>query len=167
MGQSLVILIYPQSVPHYINIIKKYKEVDRMSDLIRFGVSLGKELLIKFDKHIKKNNYATRSKAIEDLIRNELIKREWVEDKNTAGSITLVYNHHKRDLTNKLTNIQHQFHKMIIASQHIHLDHDNCLEILVVKGKPVEIETLCNKLKSIKGIKHGSFALATVLPAVR
>jgi len=132
-----------------------------MEDIIRFGVSLEKKLLIKFDKYIEKNNYPARSKAISDLIRSELTKNEWLEGKDVAGSITLVYNHHKRDITNKLTDIQHEFHKLIIASQHIHLDHHNCLEIVVVKGRSVEIEKLGKKLKSAKGVKHGSFTLAT------
>ena len=132
-----------------------------MSELIRFGVSLEKELLQKFDKHIKKENYANRSNAIADLIRNKLIRQEWTEDKEVAGAIIMVFDHHQRDLVNNLTNIQHDYHKYIISSQHIHLDHDNCFEIVVVKGKPHKLEELTNKLKSAKGVKHTSLSLAT------
>ena len=132
-----------------------------MTDLVRFGVSLEKELLTKFDKHIKKNNYPTRSKAIGDLIRENLIKKEWIEDKEVVGAITLVYNHHKRELVNRLTGVQHDFHQVIISSQHIHLDEDNCVEIVVVKGKPKEIDKLAQSLKSTKGVKHGSLTMAT------
>ncbi len=132
-----------------------------MSDLIRFGVSLEKELLQKFDKHIKKENYTNRSNAIADLIRDKLIKQEWVEDKEVAGAIIMVFDHHQRDLVNNLTNIQHDYHKYIISSQHVHLDHDNCFEIVVVKGKPHKLEELANKLKSAKGVKHTSLSLAT------
>lgn len=132
-----------------------------MADLIRFGVSLEKELLTKFDKHIKEKNYATRSKAIGDLIRENLIKKEWVEGKEVVGAITLVYNHHKRELVNRLTGVQHDFHQVIISSQHIHLDEDNCVEIVVVKGKPKEIDKLAQSLKSTKGVKHGSLTMAT------
>lgn len=132
-----------------------------MADLIRFGVSLEKELLTKFDKHIKKNNYPTRSKAIGDLIRENLIKKEWIEGKEVVGAITLVYNHHKRELVNRLTSVQHDFHQVIISSQHIHLDEDNCVEIVVVKGKPKEVEKLAYNLKSTKGVKHGSLTMAT------
>jgi CopG family nickel-responsive transcriptional regulator len=132
-----------------------------MSELIRFGVSLGKELLQKFDKHIKKENYANRSNAIADLIRDKLIKQEWAEDKEVAGAIIMVFDHHQRDLVNNLTNIQHDYHKYIISSQHIHLDHDNCFEIVVVKGKPHKLEELANKLRSAKGVKHASLSLAT------
>ena len=132
-----------------------------MSELIRFGVSLEKELLHKFDKHIKKENYANRSNAIADLIRDKLIRQEWAEDKEVAGAIIMVFDHHQRDLVNNLTNIQHDYHKFIISSQHVHLDHDNCFEIVVVKGKPHNLEELANKLKSAKGVKHASLSLAT------
>ena len=132
-----------------------------MSELIRFGVSLEKELLQKFDKHIKKENYANRSNAIADLIRDNLIRQEWAEDKEVAGAVIMVFDHHQRDLVNNLTNIQHDYHKYIISSQHIHLDHDNCFEIVVVKGKPNKLEELANKLKAAKGVKHTSLSLAT------
>jgi CopG family nickel-responsive transcriptional regulator len=132
-----------------------------MSEIIRFGVSLNRKLLIKFDKHIREKNYPTRSKAIEDLIRENLIKKEWIEGKEVAGVISLVYNHHKRNLVTTLTNIQHDFYWLIISTQHIHLDHENCLEIIVVKGKPKEIEKLSYKLKTTKGVKHASLTMTS------
>jgi CopG family nickel-responsive transcriptional regulator len=132
-----------------------------MSDIIRFGVSLEKELLEKFDILIKEKKYPNRSEAIRDLIRENLVKREWVEGKEVAGAITLVFDHHKRDLVNILTDIQHDFHTLIISSQHIHLDHDNCLEIIVVRGKPKEVRELADKLRATKGVKYGSLSIAT------
>jgi CopG family nickel-responsive transcriptional regulator len=132
-----------------------------MSDIIRFGVSLEKELLEKFDILIKEKKYPNRSEAIRDLIRENLVKREWVEGKEVAGAITLVFDHHKRDLVNNLTDIQHDFHTLIISSQHIHLDHDNCLEIVVVRGKPKEVRELADKLRATKGVKYGSLSIAT------
>jgi len=132
-----------------------------MGDLVRFGVSLEKELLAKFDKHIKEKNYPTRSKAIGDLIRENLVKREWIKGKEVVGAITLVYNHHKRELVNRLTDVEHDFRQLIVSSQHIHLDEDNCLEIVVVKGKPKEVDKLAYSLKSTKGVKHGSLTMAT------
>ena len=132
-----------------------------MSDIIRFGVSLEKELLEKFDILIKEKKYPNRSEAIRDLIRENLVKREWVEGKEVAGAITLVFDHHKRDLVNNLTDIQHDFHTLIISSQHIHLDHDNCLEIIVVRGKPTEARELADKLRAAKGVKYGSLSIAT------
>lgn len=132
-----------------------------MSEIVRFGVSLEKELLDKFDRLIKEKKYPNRSEAIRDLIRENLVKREWVEGKEVAGAITLVFDHHKRDLVNTLTDIQHDFHPLIISSQHIHLDHDNCLEIIVVKGKPGEVRELSDKLRSTKGVKYGALSIAT------
>jgi len=121
-----------------------------MSDIIRFGVSLEKELLEKFDILIKEKKYPNRSEAIRDLIRENLVKREWIEGKEVAGAITLVFDHHRRELVNNLTDVQHDFHQLIISSQHIHLDHDNCLEIIVVRGKPTEVRELADKLRATK-----------------
>jgi CopG family nickel-responsive transcriptional regulator len=132
-----------------------------MSDIIRFGVSLEKELLEKFDKLSKEKQYPNRSEAIRDLIREELVKREWVEGKEVAGAITLVFDHHKRELMNTLTDIQHDFYQLIISSQHVHLDHDNCLEIIVVRGKPRGVKELADKLRATKGVKYGSLSIAT------
>jgi CopG family nickel-responsive transcriptional regulator len=132
-----------------------------MSEIVRFGVSLEKELLKKFDRLIKEKKYPNRSEAIRDLIRENLVKKEWIEGKEVAGAITLVFDHHKRELVNTLTDIQHDFHQLIISSQHIHLDHDNCLEIIVVRGKPIEVRGLADKLKSTKGVKYGSLSIAT------
>jgi len=132
-----------------------------MSEVVRFGVSLEKGLLDKFDRLIKEKKYSNRSEAIRDLIRENLVKREWIEGKEVAGAITLVFDHHKRDLVNILTDIQHDFYQIIISSQHIHLDHSNCLEIIVVRGKPAEVQELTNQLKSNVGVKYGTLSIAT------
>ncbi|MGB2600688.1 MAG: nickel-responsive transcriptional regulator NikR [Candidatus Omnitrophota bacterium] len=132
-----------------------------MADLIRFGVSIDAELVEKFDSLIKKENYSNRSESIRDLIREKLVKKEWLSGKSVAGTITLVYDHHKRELLNMLADIQHDFYHLIISSQHVHLDHDNCLEIIIVKGRPKEIQDLANKLRAIKGVKHGQLTTAT------
>ena len=133
-----------------------------MSKLVRFGVSLESGLLKDFDRHIKATEYKNRSEAIRDLIREGFVKKEWSENKVVAGAIILVYDHHKRELVNKLTDIQHDFHSLIISSQHIHLDHNNCLETIVVKGKAKEIGSLANKLRSAKGVKYGTLTAATI-----
>jgi len=132
-----------------------------MSELVRFGVSLSKELLEKFDKLIKDRNYTNRSEAFRDLIRQEFIKKEWQEGEDIAGAITLIYDHHRKDLLNKITDIQHNFQKVIISTQHIHLDHDNCLEIIAVRGNPAEVQRLADTLKSIKGVKHGTLSMSS------
>ena len=133
-----------------------------MPKLVRFGVSLEEELLKDFDRHIKGKEYQNRSEAIRDMIREEFVKKEWQEDKEVAGTITLIYDHHKRELINRLTDIQHNFHKLIISGQHIHLDHDNCLETIIAKGRAKEIEKLADKLKSVKGVKYGALTMATI-----
>jgi CopG family nickel-responsive transcriptional regulator len=138
-----------------------YAKRGTMSELFRFGISIEKDLIDKFDKHISKENYSNRSEAFRDLIREKLIKTEWKSGDIVAGAITLVYDHHKRDLLNVLTDIQHDYHNLIISGQHIHLDHNNCLEIIVMKGKPGEINQLANKLKSAKGVKFGQLSMAT------
>jgi CopG family transcriptional regulator, nickel-responsive regulator len=132
-----------------------------MAELVRFGVSLEKELLDKFDRLIKDKNYTCRSEAFRDLIRKELVEKQWREGKEIAGAITLIYNHHKRKLVNKLTDTQHDFGDIIISSQHIHLDHNNCLEIIAVKGFPKEAQKLADTLRSIKGVKHGTLSMST------
>ena len=132
-----------------------------MSELFRFGISLPKDLLDKFDKITKAKNYSNRSEAFRDLIRQELVKQEWLEGDAIAGAITLIYDHHKRELVNKLTEIQHDHQKIIISTQHIHLDHDNCLEIIAVRGHPKEAQKLADTLKSVKGVKHGTLSMSS------
>ena len=133
------------------------------SSLLRFGVSIEENLLKKFDSFISSNNYENRSEALRDLIRIALVEEEWENaDEEVAGAIVLVYNHHKRELADKLLDIQHDYNKYIISSQHIHLDHDNCLEIIVVKGIMKFIQEILSKLKSAKGVKHASLTKSTL-----
>jgi len=132
-----------------------------MPKLSRFGVSLDTDLLKKFDQLIKGRSSSNRSNAFADLIRQELIKKEWAGGKEVAGAITLIYNHHKRELLNKITDIQHDFQKLIVSTQHIHLDHHNCLEIVAVKGNAQEVRKLADTLRALKGMKHGTLSMST------
>lgn len=132
-----------------------------MAQLVRFGVSLEKGLLEGFDQRIREKRYTNRSEAIRDLIRDELVRKEWQDNREVTGAITLVYDHHKRQLLNQLMDIQHSYHDHILSTQHIHLDHDNCMEVVVVKGRPKEMEALYGQLKSAKGIRHAGFSMAT------
>jgi len=132
-----------------------------MSSIVRFGVSLERDLLEKFDSLIESRNYTNRSEAIRDLIRQELVSKEWLEGEDVAGAITLVYDHHKRELLNKITDIQHDFQSIIISTQHIHLDHNNCLELIAVRGNPSQVKRLAEKLKAIKGVKHATLSMTT------
>jgi CopG family nickel-responsive transcriptional regulator len=130
--------------------------------LIRFGVSIDKGLLEKFDRFIKNKKYTNRSEAFRDLIRQELVQKQWESGQEIAGAITLIYDHHKKELVNKLMDIQHDFGDMIISSQHVHLDHNNCLEIIAVKGLAQEVRRLSDSLKSVKGVKHGTLSMSTM-----
>jgi len=132
-----------------------------MSGIVRFGVSLEENLLQRFDDHIHRKKYTNRSEAIRDLIREELVRQQWRENSEVTGAITLVYDHHRRGLVARLLDIQHDYHQTIFSTQHIHLDHDNCLEIIITKGKAETIEELYGKLKSAKGVNHAGFAMAT------
>ena len=132
-----------------------------MSSIARFGVSLDKGLLGKFDKLIESKSYTNRSEAFRDLIRQELVKKEWQDAHEVVGAITLIYDHHKRELVNTLLDIQHEFGSCIISSQHIHIDHNNCLEILAVKGSPEKVQRLSENLKAVKGVKHSTLSMST------
>lgn len=131
-----------------------------MEKITRFGVSIEPDLLKKFDKIIKKKGYANRSEAIRDIIRKNLIT-EKTEDPNTEaiGTLTMIYDHHAGNLTNRLLDLQHHHHKEILTTTHIHVDHDNCLEVLVLKGKTGNIQRLADNIKSLKGIKHGELVI--------
>jgi CopG family nickel-responsive transcriptional regulator len=129
--------------------------------LTRFSVSLDVGLVRQFDAKIRADRCPTRSKAIGDLIRASLVQTEWRAGAAVAGAIVLVYDHRKRDIVRTLTEVQHDCHHSIISTQHIHLDHDNCLEIVAVRGRPAEIERILKRLKAVKGMKHVSLAAGT------
>jgi CopG family transcriptional regulator, nickel-responsive regulator len=132
-----------------------------MSELVRFGVSLEKSLLDRFDLLIREKQYTNRSEALRDLIRRELVQKEWQGVSDVAGAITLIYDHHKRDVMCKVTDIQHEFQEAIISTQHIHLDHHNCLEIVAARGKAETVQKLADALRSIKGVRHTTLSMSS------
>lgn len=133
-----------------------------MGKLTRFGVSLDEELLEPFDALCAVKGYSNRSEAIRDLIRKALVAEEWQQaDGQGTGTLTLVYDHHKNDLARRLTQMQHDEHDIIIATLHVHLDHHNCLEVLILKGEAARVRALADKLISCKGVKHGTFSGTT------
>ena len=133
-----------------------------MGKTIRFGVSLDSDLLEKFDAHCEDKSYQTRSEAIRDLIRNTLVRDEWENAQGElAGTLSLVYDHHQSGLPQKLTEIQHDAHDVILSTLHVHLDHHNCLEVIVLKGDAERIKRLGQRLISTKGVKHGQLGLTT------
>ena len=127
----------------------------------RFSVSLSQELLEQFDRVWKSDGLPTRSEAVQAMIRQSLVQKEWQAGKEIAGAIVVVYDHHEKSLTSELVDVQHNFEHVVVATQHAHLDHDNCLESIIVKGKAPEVEQLVRKLKSLKGLKHTSLMMTT------
>lgn len=130
--------------------------------LKRFGVSLEDEYLEKLDELVRKHQFPNRSQAIRHLISDTQVVDKWNENAEVAGAIVLVYDHHKRDLQKKSTDIQHDFHQLILAVQHVHLDHHNCLETISVKGKANRLKELADKLIAIKGVKHGQLLTSII-----
>jgi CopG family transcriptional regulator, nickel-responsive regulator len=128
--------------------------------IVRFGVSLEKDLLEALDNYASENQFANRSQAIRQLINRNIVTSKWQCNNTVAGSITLVYDHHKRDLISKLTDLQHDYHEVILSSQHFHLEKDMCLEIIAVKGKAVDLTRLADRLIAIKGIQHGELTMS-------
>ena len=132
-----------------------------MTDLARFGVSIGSELLEKFDELIESKGYVNRSEAIRDLIRDYLIEHEWEADAETMASVTIVYDHHVRELSESLISLQHEHHTEIVSSMHVHIDEHNCLEVVIVRGKGSVVKEIANRLISTKGVKHGKLTMTT------
>jgi CopG family transcriptional regulator, nickel-responsive regulator len=133
-----------------------------MSELSRIGVAIDTELLEKFDRLIERRGYANRSEAFRDLIRDQLIETARQQpDSEVVGTVTLIYDHHVRMLNEKLTDMQHDHYHHILSTLHVHLDHDNCLEVLVLKGRTRAVEKLADALISTKGVKHGRLTITT------
>lgn len=133
-----------------------------MSELTRFGISMDGKLLASFDALMERKGYGNRSEAIRDLVRSALVEDQWVSgDEEMVGTVTIVYDHHVRDLSDKLTEHQHVHHHAIVSALHVHLDHDNCLEVVVVKGKAAEVKRLAAELIGTKGVKHGKLVTST------
>lgn len=135
-----------------------------MTDLVRFGVAMEQQLLDELDALIVKKGWANRSEALRDLVRRELDQAAWRSGKPAVATITLIYDHHVRELTEKLTEIQHDFGDRIVSALHVHLDHDHCLEVIAAKGPARELKKLSDRLTNTKGVIHGSVA-AAALPA--
>jgi len=127
-----------------------------MPVLERFGVSMEDDLLARFDELISERGYGSRSEAIRDLVRQELVKEEWADpNAEVVGTITLVYEHHEHELAKVLPDLQHQYHDCVICSTHIHMDAHNCLEVIIVRGVSSKVKLIANTLLSTRGVKHG------------
>lgn len=131
-----------------------------MSELVRLSISLEESLLRKLERLIKKSRYANRSEFIRDLIRARLVEGEWEADQEAVGTITLIYDHHRRQLSEKLTSLQHD-HGVVLAATHVHLDHHMCAEMIMAKGKAKHIKELADSLRQQKGVLHAELSMSS------
>jgi CopG family nickel-responsive transcriptional regulator len=127
--------------------------------VIRFSVSLDKNLMIELDNYVKANRFPNRSQAIRSLIEKYAVEQKWQCNNQVAGAIVIVYDHHKRNIDNEINEVQHAYHHLILSSQHIHLDHETCLETIAVKGKASELTALADRIITLKGIHHGKLIM--------
>ncbi|NLE23076.1 MAG: nickel-responsive transcriptional regulator NikR [Actinobacteria bacterium] len=133
-----------------------------MSELVRFGVSIDEHLLDRFDELIAEKSYVSRSEALRDLIRGALIEDRWeAGDAEASGTVTLVYDHHSHDLSDRLTERQHSHHEEVVSTLHVHLDARHCLEVIVLRGVARDLKRIADGLIGTKGVKHGRFVATT------
>ncbi len=129
--------------------------------LKRFSISLDVQLLEQFDTFIRERGYVNRSEAVRDLIRKEFVSEEWEQDGEVAGVVTLVYNHHQSQLQETITTIQHDYYSLITSTTHVHMDHHNCLEVVIVKGQASRIRELAEKMIALRGVKNGHLTMTS------
>ncbi|MBW6520135.1 MAG: nickel-responsive transcriptional regulator NikR [Desulfoarculaceae bacterium] len=127
--------------------------------LKRFTVSIEQKLLNDFDTFMEQHHYKNRSEAIRDLIRSRFVENEWAADKDVMGVISLVYDHHQPQLQEKITELQHDSHHQIVSTTHVHMDHDNCLEVIIIRGKAAKVQELADNLIALRGVRYGKLAM--------
>ncbi|HUT77461.1 MAG TPA: nickel-responsive transcriptional regulator NikR [Polyangia bacterium] len=132
-----------------------------MKKLTRFSVSIESNLLRRFLGLARKHNWENRSEALRQLMREALVREEWRGDEEIVGTVTIVYDHHQRELSDRLTAIQHDHHDAVLAATHIHLDHDNCLEMIAVRGRASTVQKIADALIGTRGVKHGTLTATT------
>jgi CopG family transcriptional regulator, nickel-responsive regulator len=132
-----------------------------MGDLARIGVSLESDLLRQFDEIISEKGYDNRSEAIRDLIREHLVGVEIDQNKVVVGTLTVVYDHHRPNLTEKLVEVQHQAGGKVLSAMHVHLDHHNCLEVIVIRGRSRDVKDFANSILSLRGVNHGQLVVTS------
>jgi CopG family nickel-responsive transcriptional regulator len=131
-----------------------------MPELERLSFSLERPLLARLEKLQRESGYTNRSEFLRDLIRSRLVQRTWERDREAVGTITLVYDHHVRRLGEKLTDLQHDHHEVILATTHVHLDHDRCVEVILVRGRASRIRAIADGLRRHKGVLHAELSMS-------
>ena len=129
--------------------------------LKRFSISLDEQLLEQFDDYIRPRGYSNRSEAVRDLIRKVLVNEEWEQDSEVVGVVSIVYNHHQPQLQEKITELQHKYHQLITSTTHVHMEHHNCLEVTIVKGRATLVRELAENLMALRGVKDGNLAMSS------
>ena len=138
-----------------------------MGELSRIGIALDSDLLKRFDRSIEKSGYTNRSEAFRDLIRDRLVREQTAAPYATVvGTVTLIYNHHASGITDKLTEVQHEHHDLVVSTSHAHLDHDSCLEVLIVHGSAARVEHFADILIGLKGVQHGRLVMTIPVHAL-
>jgi CopG family transcriptional regulator, nickel-responsive regulator len=133
-----------------------------MSSVARFTVSMDHRLMEQFDQLIKKKSYTNRSEAVRDLVRSAMVEEQWEKPgEKVAATVTLIYNHHTRELSDRLNEVQHHHGEIVVATTHVHLDNDNCLEAVILRGKSKQVRALADQLVALRGIKHGRAVFTT------
>ena len=132
-----------------------------MVHLVRTGISLESDLLERFDRVIQKKGYNNRSEAIRDLVRDCVVAEEVEADRSVVGSLTMVYDHHRPQLSERLIHLQHHAHAKVLAATHVHLDHRNCLEVVIMKGRSSDMKRLADQILSLRGVKHGKIVFTS------
>jgi CopG family nickel-responsive transcriptional regulator len=133
-----------------------------MSELSRIGVAIDSDLLARFDEYIEQRGYTNRSEAFRDLIREALIEKTAEKPESiVVGTLTLIYDHHVRQLSERLTSMQHDHFHLVLSTLHVHLDHHNCLEVLILKGKAGAVQKMADALISTKGVMHGRLTITS------
>jgi CopG family nickel-responsive transcriptional regulator len=130
-----------------------------MTQLTRTGVSIEEDLLIQFDQVIARRGYKNRSEAIRDLIRESLVSEAIDKNKPIVATLSMIYDHHRPKLSDKLNQIQHHSHGNVMAATHVHLDEDNCLEVVIMKGRSGEVKHLADHMLAMRGVKHGKLVV--------
>jgi CopG family nickel-responsive transcriptional regulator len=137
-----------------------------MGVLSRIGIALDSDLLKRFDRSIGRRGYTNRSEAFRDLIRDRLVTEQTAApDATVVGTVTLIYDHHAHGVSEKLTELQHAHHELVVSTSHAHLDHDSCLEVLIVHGKSAQVSKFADRIIGLKGVQHGR--LVMTVPADR
>jgi len=140
---------------------KNRDEKRETGELTRTGVSIEEPLLKQFDRLIARRGYQNRSEALRDLVRESLVAEAIDQNEPVVATLSMIYDHHRPNLANKLIEIQHHAHHQVLAATHVHLDHDNCLEVIIMKGRSGDLKRLADRMLSLRGVQHGKLVMTT------